>query len=105
MDKQYTNKDIIYKIGYYRNKNKLSARELSLRLGKNEAFINRVERGKVELKTEDFIEILNLFELTPMEFFYASPEKYEKDREVLKEFNRLGEDEKNLVIELIKKIK
>ena len=36
-------KEIIFKIGYYRNKNNLSARETSLQLGFSDSFVNRIE--------------------------------------------------------------
>ena len=62
MEKKMSYDDIIYRIGYFRNKNNLSAREASLQLGFSDSFINRIERKSVELKVStllNFMEIVN----------------------------------------------
>ena len=42
--------DVINRIGFFRNKANLSARETSLRLGYSEQFVKRIENKSVELK-------------------------------------------------------
>lgn len=105
MDKKFNYEDIIFRLGYFRNKNNLSARETSLRLGYSASFINRIERKKVELKTSALVEFLDLIEISPVEFFYSIPEHYEQDKALLKSFNQLSNENKEIVIELIKKLK
>ena len=83
-------KDIIFKIGYYRNKNNLSARETSLRLGFSDSFINRIERQTVELKVSTLLKFLEIVNITPQEFFYPDPEKYALDMEIFKVIETLN---------------
>lgn len=103
IDKDY--KDIIYKIGYFRNKNKLSARELSLQLGYSDSFINRIERFNIELKVSTLLEFCKLIGITPFEFFYPNPETYAKDKELFEVISALSPENKETIIDLAKKLK
>ena len=44
MEKKIDYDDIIHRIGYFRTKANLSARETSLRLGYSEQFMKRIEK-------------------------------------------------------------
>lgn len=102
-EKEY--KDILFRIGYFRNKNQLSAREVSLQLGFSDSFLNRIERNSVELKVSTLLSFMNLINISPMEFFYPKPENYEKDKEVFNLIMSLTEENKDTLIELAKKLK
>ena len=100
-----TYRDILYRIGYFRNKYNLSARETSLQLGFSDSFMNRIERNCVELKVSTLLSFMNLINIKPIEFFYPKPENYEKDKEILNLIMSLSEDNKNTIIDLAKKLK
>lgn len=97
-------KDVIYRLGYYRNKNNLSAREASLRLGYSDSFINRIERFNVELKLSTLLEFLELVEINPFEFFYPNPENFKEDKQLIESINNLSKDDKDTILELVNKL-
>lgn len=100
-----TYKDIIHRIGYFRNKKNLSARETSLQLGFSDSFINRIERETVELKVSTLLEFMEVAETTPMEFFYPKPENYQKDKELIDLVLTLSAENKETLIDLAKKLR
>ena len=102
LTKEY--KDIIYKIGYYRNKNNLSARDTSLQLGFSDSFINRIERYVVELKVSTLLKFMDLVGVTPQEFFYPNPENYLKDKEIFDLIMSLSPENKSAIIDLAKRL-
>ena len=59
--------EVIQRIGYFRNKLNLSARELSLRIGKHEGYINKLESKDFNLPTTMLLEIINALEIEPSE--------------------------------------
>ena len=91
-------KEILFKIGYYRNKNSLSARDTSLRLGYSDSFVNRIERQAVELKVSTLLKFLELVEITPLEFF-------KQDKELLETIKSLRHEDKATILDLAKKLK
>lgn len=97
--------DIIYRLGYFRNKNNLSARETSLRLDFSESFINRIERKTIELKVSTLLKFMEIVNITPEEFFYYNPENYEKDKELLQIIKSLSNENKDTLIDLARKLK
>jgi len=105
MDKNFSYKDILFRLGYFRNKKNLSAREVSLQLGYSDAFINRIERNAVELKVSTLLEFMELMGITPVEFFYNKPESFEKDKELFEIISGLTLENKQLVLELARKLK
>lgn len=100
-----TYNDILFRIGYYRNKNNLSARETSLRLGFSDSFMNRMERGTNELKVSTLLDFIDLVEITPQEFFYPNPDNFAKDKELLDLILTLSIENKETLTELAKKLK
>ena len=105
MDKNISYDDIIYRIGYFRNKNNLSARETSLQLGFSDSFINRIERKSVELKVSTLVNFMELCNITPEEFFYYKPENYEKDKELLQIIKSLSNENKDALIDIARRLK
>ena len=76
MEKKDIYQEILQKLSIYRIKKNMSARELSMILDHNDSFINRVENNKTELNMKVFLEILNIFGISPIEFFYVNQEQY-----------------------------
>ena len=53
-------KEILSRVGYVRNSANLSARELSLRMGKSPQYIAQVESGRIVLTMPKLLEILEI---------------------------------------------
>lgn len=96
---------LVQRIGYFRNKKNLSARELSLRIDKNEAYINHLESSKFNLKVSILLNILNALEISCAEFFSDNYANYEQDKEILDLLNALPAERKNSFIDLMKNTK
>ena len=105
MEKKIDYNDIIYRIGYFRTKANLSARETSLRLGYSEQFMKRIENKSVELKVSTLLEFFDIVEITPQDFFYLGDHYNKEDKNVLELYNNLSQDGKQTILDLMKKLK
>ena len=78
-------KEVGLRVSYIRNKMGLSARELSLRIGKNEAYISRLESSKdsFEPSVTALLDIIEVCGMTESEFFYDNINDYENDKKIL----------------------
>lgn len=94
--------DIIARLGYYRNKRNLSAREVSLRMGKSESWYYRIESGEIDLKLSTIIELAELLEINLSQLFYYDIEKYEEDKELLLLIQNMSKQEKDALCNFIK---
>ena len=97
--------DIINRIGFFRNKANLSARETSLRLGYSEQFIKRIENKSVELKVKTLLDFCEIVDITPQDFFYLGNSYNKEDKNVLELFNNLSLENRQMIIELMKRLK
>lgn len=97
--------DIISRIGYFRNKANLSARETSFRLNKGELYLTRIENKKVELKVSTLLELIDIFGISVYDFFYLGTDYNEEDKNILNLFNGLSKENKQFAIDFIKKLK
>lgn len=95
-------KDVIQRIGYFRNKAKLSARELSLRLGKHEGYINKLESKDFNLPTYMLLDIIEALEITTAEFFADDYANYENDKEILDLLKTMSKDKRENLLLFIK---
>ena len=57
------------RLRYFRNAKKISAREMSLALGQNESYINKIETGKASTTITSFLNICNYLSVNPADFF------------------------------------
>ena len=104
MDKKLDYNDIIYRIGYFRAKANLSARETSLRLGYSEQFMKRIENKSVELKVSTLLDFFDIVDITPQDFFYLGEQYNKEDKNVLNLYNSLSADSKQIILDLMKKL-
>ena len=95
-------KDIIARIGYFRNRANLSAKALSLLIDKNPAYINKMERGEYEPSMRVILEIIEACGTTPEEFFYEDINSYKIDKQTLVLFKKADENKKLAIQELLK---
>lgn len=96
-------KDILGRVGYIRNKANLSARELSLRMGKCHQFITYIENGRTKLNMETLLLFLEICECPIEKFFYDNMEDYERDKELNNLIKSLPSEKKDHIIGLLKK--
>lgn len=78
-----------------RNQKNVSAREMSLALGQNESYINRIENRLTFPSMQVFFYICEYFQITPQEFFdheNPAPGKINQITEELKSLDNLQLD-------------
>lgn len=95
--------EIINRIGYFRNKNNISAYKLGEILGHSKSYMYRVESGEIQLSLDKLLSILEVLETTTSEFFCPFIDK--EDLELFDSINSLSADSKKTIMELIKKLK
>lgn len=105
MEKKIDYDEIIHRVGYFRTRANLSARETSLRLGYSEQFMKRIENKSVELKVSTLLDFLDIVDITPQDFFYLGTQFNKEDKNVLKLYNNLSADGKQTILDLMKKLK
>lgn len=104
MERKFTYEDVLFRLGYFRNRNNLSAREVSIQLDHSGSFINRIENKHTKLNMQTLLEFFELVNITPIEFFYFKPEQFKKDKEIFDLISNLTNENRELVINLIKKL-
>jgi transcriptional regulator with XRE-family HTH domain len=78
------------RLRFLRNERKVSAREMSLALGQNETYINKIETGKCSTTISGFLKICEYLNVSPGYFF--NPEINNTvlaDKDLLDLFHRL----------------
>lgn len=97
--------EIVSRISYFRVQSNLSARELSLLIGKSESYINHLESKPFNLKINVVLDIIAALNVTCEKFFSENYRSYDKDIEILNIIKSVPEDRKKNLIDLIKHIK
>jgi transcriptional regulator with XRE-family HTH domain len=96
--------EVILRIGILRQRANLSARALSLEIGKNEGYINRLETHKDFVPTINvLLDIIEVCGSTPEEFFYHDIFQYNTDKKTLDFINNLNEKQKKAIMNLYEK--
>ena len=93
------------RIAQLRNQKGVSARDMSLSLGQNSSYINRIENGKSLPSLQVLFWICEYFEITPGQFFDEGcnyPSEIAKLNEGVK---KLDEESLKLVMGLVDKLK
>ena len=90
------------RLRYLRNERKISAREMSLALGQNETYINKIETGQRSVSMEGFFKICNYLEVSPATFFDESIHNTRIDsQELLSAFRKLNSNQAEYLFALI----
>lgn len=97
--------DVVARVGYFRTKSNLSMRETSLQLGYNPQFMSTIENKTIELKVKTLLDFCDLVEITPQDFFYMGDKFNREDKNVLELYNRLSLENRQLVVDLMKRLK
>lgn len=91
--------EIINRIGYIRTKAKLTQKALSLTIGMNPSYINRLESKKDFLPSlEVLLNIIEVCGSTVEEFFYHDISAYDKDKELADKITALPDDMKDFIL-------
>ena len=97
--------DLVNRIGHFRNKLNLSARELSLRIGKSDTYINQIECKGFTLSLPVLFDVIEALEISCAEFFSDNYADYKQDKEIFDLLKGLQKDRKNSFIDLMKNSK
>lgn len=97
--------DIVLRIMYFRNQKQLSARELSLRLGKSPTYINQIESRNFTISLPVLLNILDVLEISCAEFFADNFATYRQDGEIIAILNKLPAERKKSFLDLMKNTK
>jgi transcriptional regulator with XRE-family HTH domain len=91
--------EIIERIGYFRVKAKLSQKALSINIGMNEGYINRLESKKDFLPSLDvLLKIIDACDITEEEFFYGNVHEYERDKMLIEKIKYMPQDKKDALL-------
>ncbi len=101
---KFTYDDVISRIGYFRNRANLSARETSFRLDKSELYVTRIENGQIALKVSTLLNLIDIFNISVQDFFYLGKDYNEEDKNILELFGRLTCENKQFAIDFLKKL-
>lgn len=77
-----------------RNERGISAREMSLALGQNETYINKLETNQRSISMQMFFNLCDFLNITPSEFFNVEIQNTIIDSETLiQKFKRLSHEQ------------
>ena len=85
-----------------REQKRVSAREMSLAIGQNESYINRIENKKAFPSMQGFFYICEFLGVTPEEFFSTTNETPAALRELLRDLQKLSPDQLAHIAALVK---
>lgn len=100
MDNNY----IAERIAQLRTEKNVSAREMSLALGQNESYINRIENYKALPSMQCFLYICDYLNITPRDFFDKGTPNPEKLSTLIVELQKLNTHQLDILTELIKEM-
>ncbi len=98
-------KFLINRVGYFRVRAKLSARDLSLRMGKSPGYITKFEAGGINLPVDILFDILDILNVSKEEFFSQDPEKFEREKKFIMKFRNLSKENQDLVYNIMESLK
>lgn len=84
-----------------RNQKNVSAREMSLAIGQNESYINRIENRKAFPSMQSFFYICEYFQISPMDFFNDGCSYPAKTNKIIEYLNKLNETQLDIIITVI----
>ena len=96
--------ELIDRISFIRTRANLSARKLSMEIGKTESYINRMEVARNFAPTfETLTDILDVCNISIEEFFYYNIPAYKQDQQIIELLKCVDFDKKAAIISLLKK--
>lgn len=92
----------VERLSSLRNQKNVSAREMSLALGQNESYINRIENRLAFPSMQVFFYICEYFQITPQEFFDEKNPAPGKINQISEEIKTLDDIQLDTIIAVVK---
>lgn len=83
----------------------VSGREMSLDMGQNSSYVNRIENGKALPSMQSFLYICEYLHITPEEFFKQDIDNPILLNQVVSELQSLSPEQLNIILGIIADIK
>ena len=96
-------KDVMTRLGKVRSEANLSAREVSLRIGKSGQYLSQIESGRITLSVETLLDILKVCNCSEEKFFSENFESFNEDKQLKALLNSLPQNKKKSLIEFLSK--
>lgn len=90
------------RLAQLRNKKGVSARDMSLSIGQNHAYINNIESGKALPSMAIFFYICEYLNITPAQFFDLNSKNPEKLQSLIKDLKKLDDKQLESIAEIVK---
>lgn len=100
----YTGDQLAVRLAQLRIEKGISARTMSIELGQNVSYINRIENRKALPSLNQFFSICDYLGITPADFFNEEKRNYTKAHELIKETEKLTPDMAKSLLEIMKRI-
>ena len=92
----------VERLSSLRNQKNVSAREMSLALGQNESYINRIENRLAFPSMQVFFYICEYFQITPQDFFDEKNPAPGKINQISEEIKNLDDIQLDTIIAVVK---
>lgn len=90
------------RLRFLRNERSISAREMSLALGQNESYINKIETGQRSVSMDSFFRICDFLNISPAVFFSPQIQNTKvSDAEILSQFRKLSQSQAIHVLSIV----
>ena len=90
------------RLAQLRNKKGVSARDMSLSIGQNHAYINNIASGKALPSMALFFYICDYLNITPAEFFDLDSKNPEKLQSLIEDLKKLNDKQLESIAEIVK---
>lgn len=90
------------RLAQLRNKKGVSARDMSLSIGQNHAYINNIESGKALPSMTIFFYICEYLNITPSEFFDMDSKNPVKLNNLIQDLKHLDDKQLDSISEIVK---
>lgn len=90
------------RLRFLRNERNVSAREMSLSLGQNESYINKIETGKTSTSISSFLNICEYLSVSPSDFFKEEDFNVAHIQDFLSYLRKLSPRQSKYLLELVK---
>ncbi len=90
------------RIAFLRTNKKISARELSLRLGQSEGYINKIENGKSNTSVQMLQYICEELDVSMSDFFDTENQYPDIIKEIIKQAKKLDKESLESVLSVMK---
>lgn len=94
--------DFPLRLAQLRNKKGVSARDMSLSIGQNHAYINNIESGKALPSMTIFFYICEYLNLTPAEFFDIDSKNPMKLQGLIEDLKKLDDKQLDNIADIVK---